>query len=311
MSGTFPDLRPEAHRPGDELVDYLLGDLPPEEAAQLERRLAEDSLLRVELYELRRMMDAMRALPSVGAGPEFVASVMAARDRNDEAPVPRRSRRMRVRALLAMTAALAIVATGVLISRTANEPMPVFAAQATVTPEPTLPVVAAESVVDYKATHTAAFEALRNTQLPNGAWDSETGGGTWKARPGLTALVLCGLIQASSGECFTGPDAAVATRALDYLISTVKGTDLQQRALVVHRQQLVFVGVALSEARQICRDPETERRIDQALAALNISAGPERPRIASAILPHLPEEAARQGGRIYQLARTLLLETTS
>lgn len=310
MSGNFPDRHPEVRRSSDDLVDYLLGDLPPAKAAQLEQRLSGDSLLRVELYECRRAIDAMRALPAASAGPGFVAAVMAAKDRDDE--TPRRARRVYRRPLLALAASLAIIAGGMLIMRQPATPvMPAVVAHDVVAPSQPVAAAAPENTVACTAAQADAINALRATQLPNGAWDSEAGGGAWKARPGLTALVLCGLIQASSGDCFTGPHAAVATRALDYLINTAMDTDLDQRALVVHRQQLVFVGVALSEARQVCRDPETARRIEQALTALNVSSEPGSPRIASAILPHLPEQAARQGGHIYQLARALLLETSS
>lgn len=302
MNGNFPERDPDARRPDDELVDYLLGDLPPADAARLEQRLADDSLLRVELYECRRVIDAMRALPAAHAGPGFVASVMAARHRDAEAlppaaAPPRHNRRAYAQPLMAMAAALVIIAGGMLAML---QPQPAAPVASTVVPQ-TPPAPA----------RSAAIETLRAAQLPNGAWDTGTGGGTWNARPGLTALVLCGLIQTSAGECFTGPDADIAARALDYLIRVAQETDHHQRALVVHRQQLAFVGVALSEAQRLCRDPAKSRRIELALAALNIDTGSGSPRIASAILPHLPEQAARQGGHIYQLARALLLETSS
>ena len=45
----------------DVLIDYALGDLSPEETKALEKRMAEDGLLRVEYYEHRKLIESLRS----------------------------------------------------------------------------------------------------------------------------------------------------------------------------------------------------------------------------------------------------------
>ncbi|MGE0708372.1 MAG: hypothetical protein AB7N76_18845 [Planctomycetota bacterium] len=61
----------------DDLSALIDGELPPEEQAALEARLAEDPALAAELEELRGLVAQVRDLPKVDAPPDFAASIMS------------------------------------------------------------------------------------------------------------------------------------------------------------------------------------------------------------------------------------------
>jgi len=327
----------------DELLEYLLGDLSPDEARRLERRLDEDSFLRVELYERRRLMDAMSRLPVAQPRAGFTASVMAS-VQCGRSPMDAMSSHSRPRPrLLIQRTSIAVIAALVVLMAIAewmfsrpSVPVPAtIVAQSSHAVPPSLPVVVEaadhattitepdarpapspapiriESVTAPNQAHQVAIDRLRACQQPDGSWDPESSGGSWNARPGLTALVVCSLMQANGEHSFTGRDAAATTRALDYLIEVSLAPAANRRTSVVHQQQISFIIVALSEARRLCRDQAILDRIDQALSALRASPASDEYRIASAILPYLPKEAAVRGGQVYQIARSILLESSS
>lgn len=344
MSGTTRDMKSPDGDVSDVLLDYLLGDLTPEEVRHLERRLEDDSILRVELYERQRFLEAMHRLPAAQPRAGFTASVMASvhsgRSPMDEMSAQPSSRPHAVirrhffsAAIAALLAAMAF--TGwMFLGRSDQILAPVVAQNREVIPPSAPPVVVAPVIAmataepDYAPASSpapimiepakspnpalqAAIDQLRSSQLPDGSWDPESSGGTWNARPGLTALVVCSLMQANGELSFTGRDAVTTTRALDYLIEVSMAPMAQRRTSVVREQQISFIIVALSEARRLCRDEAMLDRINQALSALRAPAAPDEFRIASSILPHLPKEAELRGGQVYQIARSILLESSS
>jgi anti-sigma factor RsiW len=61
----------------EELVSYLDGELSPEAAQQVERRLAEDAGYRARLAQLQRAWDLLDSLQRTEADDEFVHSTVA------------------------------------------------------------------------------------------------------------------------------------------------------------------------------------------------------------------------------------------
>jgi len=307
----------------DLLIDYTLGDLSPVEAQALEQRLAEDGLLRVEFFELRKRIESLRdrrgPLPAI----DITAAVMA--KIRDEYVVPDVSPAKKIiafpyRRWIAAVAALLLVFAGALITLK-NRSLPQVSPDVVLrdTPEPAMiaPLLVAApqksnddiSFANLMEPPNEDVEWLKSAQLADGSWDAVTWGGTWQARPGLTALVLCGLMKAESERIFTGSNADTANRALSYLLASARDPSVNSRSAVVHQQQVLFVGVALQEARRLCRDDQIILQIDEALANLSIQNAAGSLSMVSVMIPHLPEEAAIKGGRVYLVARAMLIDS--
>ncbi len=63
-------------RPGDELVAYLDGELPPEECRRVEDRLAADDDYRRQLHELDQAWEALDALPKPAVNDNFARTTI-------------------------------------------------------------------------------------------------------------------------------------------------------------------------------------------------------------------------------------------
>lgn len=62
--------------PEAELVAYLDGELPPEQARRIEQRMAEDPVCRARVSELQRTWDLLDELPRATASTEFARSTI-------------------------------------------------------------------------------------------------------------------------------------------------------------------------------------------------------------------------------------------
>jgi ribosomal protein L17 len=302
------------NKPGSDaetLVDYVLGELPPEKTRVLEERLADEGLLRVNLYEHQQVINALRAIEAPRPSIDFTSSVMAQIREERVAPVTPAPTIIPFpqpwRPLVAI-AALLLVCVGASVAWLVRQPAiaPTIAAQPMIAPE-IMDVAPPVAQVNTPASSDVAW--LTTVQLADGSWDSLDGGGTWRAKPGLTALVLCGLMKSEQATIFTGEKAETAQRALTYLVTLARDPKAHHRRTVVQRQQVMFVGVALHEARRLSRDEHIIRQIDEALACLNLPAAEEPLSVANVILPNLPEDASRMGGRIYLVARAMLIDS--
>jgi len=334
MSANMNDASAMDPRP-EPLIDYLIGDLAPTEVMRLEQRLESDSLLRLELYEQQRMIEAMRSCSPAVPRPDFVASVMAAihSDLPCSAPAQARIRSGAPawRRSMALVSVVILAAAGFLllhpIFRSSVPGAIVFSPRVIDPPASALvasldpvietfvqpmeiavqPVAAVSSPEPVAARPVPpAIAGLIEAQLPDGSWESEPGSRS-SAKPGLTALVLCSLMQTYGEDCFSGDAGETARRALDYLVGFASDSGGGQRVMFAHQQQMGFVAVALSEARRLHPDGEDAVRIDKALAALSLPGERGELRIASCILPNLPEQAVQFGGHVYRIARELLI----
>ena len=107
---TMTPLDPDA---AEELaVQYVLGELRPDEAAAFERRLAEDWALDAEVHRLRRVLGLVPLATATEPPPELRARILAAaetqaRARSARAPAARRVVWSRFAAAAAATLALA------------------------------------------------------------------------------------------------------------------------------------------------------------------------------------------------------------
>lgn len=103
----------------EKLSEYLDGELAPEQAAQLERAVAEDPELAATLAQLRAVKEQTRALPRIKTSEDFVSRVMASAERgrlmkSQEAGTGRSRKREWVGHMVG--AAVAIIALGVIAS---------------------------------------------------------------------------------------------------------------------------------------------------------------------------------------------------
>lgn len=61
----------------EELIAYLDGELPSDQARRLERRLADEPLLRTRLHELQRTWEMLDSLPKARPTLEFTTSTLS------------------------------------------------------------------------------------------------------------------------------------------------------------------------------------------------------------------------------------------
>lgn len=324
---TGAEFNPDVPTDDETITGYILGDLPPDQMRSFEARMKDDGLLRVRVYETRRLIERLNTLPAEKANPGFTARVMQRLEPSEPATTPATPGRIipfpwfRFTALAASLVILAglIVVTANRLDATRSESSPVvrehLAARspgAARLPGPDFPpaVSGGGKTSAPQGVATADLAWLEQVQLPDGSWDAAAWGGNWQARPGLTALVLCGLLRHGGGDNALTADAnPVTRRALHFLMAYAAGSGPSERSTVVHRQQQLFVAAALHEARSVCRDETLAATIDTALDQLALPETGRPLTVASVMLPHLPEQAAAQGGRIYLIARALLLDT--
>lgn len=96
-----------------DIVDYLLGELSPDDRRRVETRIAEDDLFRAEVERLRPLVAELSDLPDAAWDPGEVPPLPAL------PAAPSRERRVAVRPWLAVAAAVvvlaAVVAVGLLV----------------------------------------------------------------------------------------------------------------------------------------------------------------------------------------------------
>lgn len=91
-----------------DIVDYLLGELSPEDRDRVEARMAEDDLFRAEVERLRPLVTELSELPDEAWDTGVVPPLPAP-------AAPSRERRVAVRPWLAVAAALVLLAVGVAV----------------------------------------------------------------------------------------------------------------------------------------------------------------------------------------------------
>lgn len=98
----------------EELVAYLDGELAPEDASRVERRLAEDPVYRQVLQELEKTWDLLDTLPRAEPGEEFTRTTVEMVALSAEADVEHFQNQLQRRRRIAILAAAAAVVTAAL-----------------------------------------------------------------------------------------------------------------------------------------------------------------------------------------------------
>ncbi len=98
----------------EELVAYLDGELSPDDAQRVERRLAEDTTYRQALQELEKTWDLLDTLPRAEPGDEFTRTTVEMVALSAAAEVEQLKLQARRRHRLALAASVAAVIAGAL-----------------------------------------------------------------------------------------------------------------------------------------------------------------------------------------------------
>lgn len=97
------------------IAGYVLGDLDPDEAAEFERLLAEDSAIAEEVARMQKALELSFVLPDVAPPDHLRSAILSAHDQLEHRPAarPRTSRRRTWERTIGAAAAVLIVALGI------------------------------------------------------------------------------------------------------------------------------------------------------------------------------------------------------